>query len=347
METLNTNVHGSAVGEPDSARRALLEPRMPQTARGRRPRASAAHTQRQPDNVDRLARGLGWFSVALGAAELLAPRTLDRAVGAGVHPTATRLAGVREMGVGAALLTQPDPEPWLWSRVAGDVLDLLMLAAASPGAARGERGRLAGATLAVLGVTALDVYAARCASEQPRSAPGAMRRDGSVRVEHTLSVNRSPQDCYAMWRDFENLPRFMRHLESVRKLDERRSHWVAKAPAGTSVEWDAEITRDEPGALLSWRSIEGSEIDNAGAVRFLAGPAGRGALVSVTMQYRPPGGALGAAFAKLFGEEPEQQVRDDLRRFKQLLETGEIPTTEGQPHGQRPAWYRAMGGPQR
>jgi len=173
----------------------------------------------------------------------------------------------------------------------------------------------------------------------------AQRR--GVTVRRTISINKPAEEVYAFWRDFENLPRFMRHLESVRKLDERRSHWVAKAPAGTSVEWDAEITRDEPGALLSWRSIEGSEIDNAGAVRFLAGPAGRGALVSVTMQYRPPGGALGAAFAKLFGEEPEQQVRDDLRRFKQLLETGEIPTTEGQPHGQRPAWYRAMGGTQR
>jgi uncharacterized membrane protein len=347
METMNTPDHTFAPGGEERARRPLLEPPTPRAARARRPRASAAHSQRQPDGVDRLARGLGWFSIALGAVEVLAPRTLDRAVGAGVHPTATRLAGLREIGVGAALLTQPDPQPWLWLRVAGDALDLLTLAAAATDANRSERGRLAGATLAVLGVTALDVYAARCASEQPRSAPGAVRRDGSVRVEHTLSVNRAPQDCYAMWRDLGNLPRFMRHLESVQIVDERRSHWVAKGPADTSVEWDAEITRDEPGSLLSWRSIDGSEVENAGAVRFLPAPAGRGTMVSVTMQYRPPAGRLGAAVAKLFGEAPEQQIREDLRRFKHLLETGEIPTTEGQSHGRRPAWYRAVGGGQR
>jgi uncharacterized membrane protein len=317
---------------------------MPQAQRPPRPRASAVHSQRQPDTGDRLARGLGWFSVALGVAELVAPRALGEAIGAGSHPMATRLAGLRELSVGLGLLTQPDPQPWLWARVAGDVLDLILLGAAVPDADADERARLAGAAGAVLGVTALDVYAARRAHDQPRSAPGAVRRDGSVRVEHTLSVNCTPQDCYAMWRSFENLPRFMRHLKSVQPLDERRSHWVARGPGDTSFEWDAEITRDEPGALISWRSLEASDVENAGAVRFLPALTGRGTMVSVTMQYQPPAGRLGVAVAKLFGEEPEQQVREDLRRFKQLLETGEIPTIEGQPHGRRPAWYRAIGG---
>jgi uncharacterized membrane protein len=188
------------------------------------------------------------------------------------------------------------------------------------------------------------VYAARQAAERPRSAPGVVRRDGSVRVEHTIAVNRTPEECYRMWRSLENLPRFMKHLESVRALDERRSHWVAKGPAGKNVEWDAEITRDEPNALLSWRSLEGSDVMNSGAVRFLPAPAGRGTLISVTMQYDPPGGALGVALAKLTGEDPNVTVREDLRRFKRLLETGEIPTTEGQPHGSRPLWYKAIGG---
>jgi uncharacterized membrane protein len=136
----------------------------------------------------------------------------------------------------------------------------------------------------------------------------------------------------------------MKHLESVQRRDGNRSHWVAKGPAGMSVEWDAQVTRDEPNALLAWRSIEGSEVQNAGAVRFTPAPAGRGTMISVTMQYEPPAGALGMAVAKLFGEDPDVQVREDLRRFKRLLETGEIPTIEGQAHGTRPLWYKAFEG---
>jgi uncharacterized membrane protein len=250
--------------------------RRAQAARAQRPRASAAHTQRRPDTIDTLARGLGWFSVALGVAELLAPRALDRAIGARRHPSITRLCGLRELAAGAGLLTQADPQPWLWSRVAGDAIDLALLGGAMIDARGRERARLLVSSLAVGGVTALDVYTARAAAERPRSAPGATRRDGSVRVEHTVSVNRSADDCYRMWRDLDGLPRFMRHLKSVQARDERRSHWVANGPAGVSVEWDAEITRDEPGALLSWRSLEDSEVKNSGAVRFLPAPGGRG-----------------------------------------------------------------------
>jgi uncharacterized membrane protein len=343
MDTMQTTAHTSVTGEEERAPHERLEPRLPQAARLRRPRASAAHSQRQPDAIDRLARGLGWFSVALGAAELIAPRAVDDAIGAGNHPAATRLAGLREIAAGVGLLTQPDPQPWLWARVAGDVLDIAVLGAAFTRADDDERVRLAGAAAAVLGVTALDAYAARRSREQPRSAPGVVRRDGSVRVEHTFSVNRSPRDCYAMWRRFENLPRFMRHLTSVEARGVGRSHWTATGPAGSSVEWDAAITRDEPDALISWRSLEGSDIENAGAVRFVPAADGRGTMVSVTMQYRQPAGTLGVAVAKMLGEEPDRQVREDLRRFKQLLEAGEIPTTDGQPHGPRPMWYRAVG----
>jgi len=312
------------------------------------PRASASHTARRRDSVDQLAIGLGWFSIALGAAELLAPRALDRAVGAEMYPSLTRFCGLREITAGVGLLTQPDPAPWLWARVAGDAMDLALLGLAMPDADDDERARLAGAALAVAGVTALDVFAARRASSpQRRSAPGAMRGDGSVRVEHTVAVNKSPEECYHMWRNFENLPRFMQHLKSVSVRDERTSHWVAKGPAGTSVEWDAEVTRDEPNRLLSWRSLEGSDVRNSGAVRFEPAPAGRGTFVSVTMQYEPPAGRMGMAIAKLTGEEPQVQVREDLRRFKRLMEAGEIPTTEGQSHGTRPLWYKAFGGANR
>jgi uncharacterized membrane protein len=318
--------------------------RVSRVQRGR-PAAAAVHTARRPDPVDQLARGLGWFSIALGLAELLAPRALTRSIGAGEHKALTQFCGVRELAAGIGLLTQPSPAPWLWSRVAGDAMDLSLLAAAMRDANRDEMARLTSATISVIAVTALDVYAARAAStREPRSAPGALRRDGTVRVEHTMIVNRPAEECYRMWRDFENLPRFMEHLESVERREDNRSHWVAKGPAGMSVEWDAEVTRDEPNALLAWRSIEGSEVQNSGAVRFTQAAGDRGTMIAVTMQYEPPAGALGMAVAKLFGEEPNLQVREDLRRFKRLLETGEIPTIEGQPHGTRPLWYKTIQG---
>jgi uncharacterized membrane protein len=347
METMQS---ARSEHQPELARsRPRLQQRTSLPARrGRLSTSSATHTQRRPDTVDRLARGLGWFSVVLGTMELVAPRTLDRAIGAGHHPDVTRWFGLRELAAGIGLLTRADPTPWLWSRVAGDAMDLAALGAAMVAADTDERVRLSAAAFAVAGVTAVDVYAARAASAQrPRSAPGVVRRDGSVRVEHTMAVNRPPEECYRLWRSLETLPRFMEHLDSVQVQDERRSHWIAKGPAGTRVEWDAEITRDEPGSLISWRSLDDSEVRNAGAVRFVPAAAGRGTLVSVSMQYQPPGGALGKTVAKLLGDDPDMTVREDLRRFKRLLEAGELPTIEGQPHGPRPAWYRAFGGQDR
>src|SRR5690606_10127077 len=142
-----------------------------------------------------------------------------------------------------------------------------------------------------------------------------------------------PETLYAVWRDFSGLPRFMRHLESVTVLDDRRSHWVARAPAGRTVEWDAEISADEPGRRIAWHSVDGSEVAHAGSVRFEPAPAGRGTEVHVSLEYAPPGGELGARLARFLKEEPEHQIRDDLRHFKQWMETGELATTEGQPSG--------------
>ena len=150
-----------------------------------------------------------------------------------------------------------------------------------------------------------------------------------------ITINASPDAVYAAWRDFEQLPRFMYHLESVSTTGDRRSHWVAKAPAGRTVEWDAEITDDEPGRLIAWRSLEGASVQNSGSVRFVPAPAGQGTEVYVEVRYSPPGGPLGSIVAKLFGEEPNQQVSDDLRRFKQIVETGEIARSDGSPLGSR------------
>jgi uncharacterized membrane protein len=159
--------------------------------------------------------------------------------------------------------------------------------------------------------------------------------DRGIHVEQVFTINKTPWELYEYWRNFENLPRIMSHLESVTKTDEQRSHWVATAPAiaGGRVEWDAEIINDEPNALIAWRSLPGADVDNAGSVRFVPGPEGRGTEVKVVIDYIPPAGVVGKWIAKLFGEEPEQQIREDLRKFKQFMETGEVPTTEGQSRG--------------
>ncbi|WP_019586879.1 SRPBCC family protein [Deinococcus apachensis] len=156
--------------------------------------------------------------------------------------------------------------------------------------------------------------------------------DDTIAVQRGVTIGKSADELYTFWRNFENLPRFMDHLESVKVQDGdgKRSHWVAKAPVGTSVEWDAEITEDEPGRLIAWRSLEGSTVPNEGRVEFRPAPGDRGTEIHVSLTYRPPGGTLGASVARLLGEDPAVQIGEDLRRLKRLLEVGEVPTTEGQ-----------------
>ena len=153
-----------------------------------------------------------------------------------------------------------------------------------------------------------------------------------VHVSENITIKHGPEEVYRFWRRLENLPRFMEHLTDVRVTDPAHSHWVAKAPGGT-IEWDAEITEDVPNQRLAWRSIHGAEIENRGIVRFRRALADRGTEVQVDVYYDAPGGMLGAAVARWFGEEPLQQVRDDLRRFKQFTETGEVVRSEGSLHG--------------
>ena len=166
-------------------------------------------------------------------------------------------------------------------------------------------------------------------------SPEKQIADRGIHVEQAYLINRSPEDLYGFWRNFENLPGIMTHLRSVQVLDERRSHWIATAPklAGGKVEWDAEITRDDPNQLIAWRSLPGSQIDCTGQIRFAKALGDRGTEVHVFMDYVPPAGKLGHWVATLFGEAPRRQMRDDLRNFKRLMETGEIPTIEGQSKG--------------
>jgi len=143
-----------------------------------------------------------------------------------------------------------------------------------------------------------------------------------IHVEQSYTIDKSPEELYSFWKNFENLPRFMRHLESVRKIDDRRSHWTACGPAGYRVEWDAEIINDEPNRTIAWRSLNNADVDNAGSVRFVPHFDGTRTEVKVVIDYIPPAGRVGWAVAKVFGTDPEQQIREDLGRFKQVMESG-------------------------
>lgn len=200
---------------------------------------------------------------------------------------------------------------------------------------------LAGSLLAVLGAALLHRgvtgychgYQALGINTAESSTANDEEVARDVHVEKSIAINSTPEELYSFWRDFENLPRFMENLESVTKLDETRSHWVATGPGGKRIEWDAEIYNEHPNELIAWRSLPDADVTNAGAVRFETAAGGRGTIVRVTLNYNPPGGTAGKLIAKLFGEEPGQLVENNLRRFKQLIETGDIPTTEGQSSG--------------
>jgi uncharacterized membrane protein len=149
----------------------------------------------------------------------------------------------------------------------------------------------------------------------------------AIKIEHSVTVLRPRAELYAFWRDFTNLPQFMEHLVAVRVDSPARSHWTVKVPGGKTVEWEAEIVNDVPDEIVAWKSVGDPDVANAGAVNFSDAPGDRGTVVKVTLDYEPPGGKFGAVLARLFGEDPDRQVREDLRRFKQLMETGEITTS--------------------
>jgi uncharacterized membrane protein len=149
----------------------------------------------------------------------------------------------------------------------------------------------------------------------------------AVKVERSVTIAKPRAELFAFWRNFENLPRFMEHLVSVRVDSPTRSHWTAKAPAGRTVEWDAEIVNEVPDEIIAWKSVGEPDVRNAGAVNFSDAPGGRGTVVRVTVDYEPPAGKLGAMLSHFFSEEPDRQIREDLRKFKQLMETGEITTS--------------------
>jgi len=156
-----------------------------------------------------------------------------------------------------------------------------------------------------------------------------------IHLEERITVNKPAYELYSFWRNFENLPSIMSYLKGVEIIDLRRSRWHALAPAGLRVSWEAEVINDVPGEKIAWRSLYPATVDNAGSVSFVEGPEGRGTEIAVTLDYILPAGNLGWIIAKAFGTDPAAEVREDLRRFKAIMETGEAPTNKGQSHGKR------------
>jgi uncharacterized membrane protein len=317
-----------------------------------------------PSTDERLATFLGWFSLGLGAAQLSMPGRVNALAGIEDDADARRwqrIVGIREVGAFVAIQATGGRHPApLWGRVAGDAKDLTLLAFAWR-EKRESPARLAATIGNIAAVTALDLYTAQRLSRRG-SESGEEREEkakenghiggGPMHVKAAVTVKKPRQDVYGFWRDLENLPSFMGHLESVRNEGNGRSHWKVKAPAGANVEWDAEMTADRAGELIAWHSLAGASIENSGRVRFLDAPGNRGTEVHVEFDYDPPVGRIGELLAKAFGEEPTQQAKDDLRRFKQVMETGFVVRSEGSPEGssahrhikQRPAQPLPSGG---
>ena len=194
-------------------------------------------------------------------------------------------------------------------------------------------------TALVAGLTALDSLAAYDSRRQRsvrREAPGV------IRIHKSLHIQRPAEACYRFWRNFENFPQFMQHVEAVQVVDATRTHWRVRAPLGQHVEWTAELFSDIPSQQLAWRTLEGSNVEHTGVVRFLPSPNDKSTRLDIEMSYHARFGKAGVMLAKLFGEEPSQQMDDDLRRFKQLIETGEIATTKGQSAGRRGPLLRLL-----
>ena len=280
-----------------------------------------------------LARGLGWFSIALGVAELLAPRVVTRVLGAQGHESLVRTYGVREIGTGLGILASNDPAPWIWGRVGGDALDVAAVAAAFQGP---RKGRVLVALAALASVTALDVMCGEQLSRD-RGKVGRTGRDvgagsDASEVERSITIGKSAEELYRRWRDPQTLAKVMAHFATVHASDNGRLHWRMDSPLGQSLDWDTEAVDDRPGEASGWRSLPGARAPSEGSIRFRPATGGRGTVATLRIRFDPPGGLVGEAVAKFLGGLVPATIADKtLHRFKSLVETGEIPTTERQP----------------
>jgi uncharacterized membrane protein len=229
--------------------------------------------QEKERDTGRLVRALGMTSAGLGVPMLWRTDEVARVVGfddSTVAPAVLRAVGAREMVHAGLLLLGPQRS--VWTRVVGDGLDLAVLGVALRQRTGERRMRAMAATLAVLGITGLDL----CAATRTRSQQHGKGRPGPLELHASVTVNKTPEETYAFWRDLENLPSFMLHLKEVSEDGHGRTRWVANAPVRRKVTWDAEITGDEPGRRISWKSLPGADVDNSGTVHFSPAPGDRG-----------------------------------------------------------------------
>jgi uncharacterized membrane protein len=288
---------------------------------------SNGHTSLDGD-MERLARALGWFSLGLGFAQVAAPARVAQMVGVEDDDETIalmRVLGVREIASGLGILTQPKPTPWLWARVGGDAMDLALLrrALSSP---RADHNRVAAATAAVAGIAAVDALCSTrltAEADSPHQAE-AMPQSGEVHARAAVTVNAPLAEVYAFWEDFRNLPRFMGDFASVELSGDRRTRWSLTAPAGITLDWDVEIADATPMQRIAWQTAEGTALNASGEVRFRTAAGGRGTEVVFDATFSPPGGELGKKIAGFFVEALGTKIGSDLRRFKQLVELGEI-----------------------
>ena len=280
------------------------------------------------DSGSKLGKGLAWLSIGLGLAKLMAPHKMSRLIGMnddGKAPWILRGHGLHDLVAGATLLAKPTSPVGPFMRVAGDVISLASLALAMPSST--SRPRTISAFAMVVGSTAIDTYA---------GVRQARRKLGKP-VKRAVTIARPASEVYAFWRNLAALPQFMTWVESVTELGGGKSHWVVNTPAGVKIEYDAEITDDVPGRRISWRSLPGATVPNCGTVTFLDAPGNRGTEVIVEIQVAAP---LGKTIA---GGE----AQGDLRRLKQVLETGEVMKSDASIHkGPHPAQPELQGGMQ-
>jgi len=272
-----------------------------------------------------MSKALGWFSLGLGLTQLVAPRQVANAIGLPGdenEQAVMRLVGLREIVSGVGILAQAEPTPWLWSRVGGDAMDLALLRSAmdSPEA---RKDRVTAATVAVLGITAADLL---CSTKLTAEPNGSIKAEtgNDVRATAAVTVQAPVSEIFALWEGFQGLPRFMSDAATVQIADDRSSRWTIPGPAGTSLEWDVEITTSVPNEQINWRTTAGGPVSAEGTVRVRTAPGNRGTQVIFDAHFSPPGGDLGKKIAAPLANVLAVKIGNDLRRFKQLIELGEV-----------------------
>lgn len=297
-------------------------------------------------NADTMIYWLGWALLGLGLAGLVMPGQATQVIGIrnrNNHRTLIRAAGLRKLVSGVGLLAQPDADALEKIRVGGEMIDLALLGLAF-NTRRAQRGKVALALATAVGITALDFLYRRQRHDQRSNSPAdlytaavdqATQSVGAsptaITIERTITIGRSADDLYHLWRAPQTLPQIMGHFATVRPMDMERAHWRIDGPLGVNLVWETAIIDAQRGAFVHWASLPNATLRNDGLVQFYRAPGEWGTVVALCLAFDPPGGVLGNLLTKLFAIGPEMIVQQTLRRFKSLAETGEIPTTKGQP----------------